>query len=127
MEGVFPMKLVRNIALSTLALTITLSAFAADKSLTLHSNTTLNGQKVAAGEYKVHYQINGSTADVKLMNGKNVVASATGQVVEKESPVSDTAIVKTQNPDGSSSIVELQLEKQKSVIRFAPEGSEKGK
>jgi len=110
-----------------LALTFAIGAFAAEKSLTLYSNTTLNGQRVAAGDYKVDYQINGSTAQVKLLQGKKSVAEATGEVVDRDSPATDTAVVRSQNPDGSSSIVELQLAKQKSAIRFSPEGSEKGK
>jgi hypothetical protein len=48
-------------------------------------------------------------------------------VVEAETPANQTAIVRSQNPDGSSSIVEIQLEKNKSSIRFAPDSSDKGK
>jgi hypothetical protein len=119
------MKIFRKLSF-VLALTFAIGAFAAEKSLTLYSNTTLNGQKVAAGDYKVEYEISGSTAQVKLLKGKKSVAEATGQVVEKDSPAPETAVVRTQNPDGSSSIVELQLSKLKSAIRFSPEGSEKG-
>ena len=122
------MKLVRNVGFSVLALSLTVSAFAVEKSLTIYSDTYLNGQKLAAGDYKVDYEINGSTAQVKLLKGKkNVVASATGQLVERDSPASQTSVTRTNNPDGTSSIVELQFEKQKAAIRFAPEGSEKGK
>ena len=119
------MKVVRKISF-VFALAFAIGAFAAEKNLTLYTDSTLNGQKVAAGDYKVDYQINGSTAQVKLLKGKKSVAEASGEVVEKDSPAPETAVVRTQNPDGGSSIVELQLAKEKSAIRFSPEGSGKG-
>jgi hypothetical protein len=103
-----------------------MSAFAAEKSITLQSDTTLNGQKLAAGDYKVVYNLKGSTTEVKFMQGKKDVASATGQVVENDAPAADTLVVRSQQPNGASSIVELQLAHQKSSIRFAPESSDKG-
>ncbi len=121
------MKLFQKLAFALLVASA-IGAFAAEKNLTVYTTSTLNGQKVAAGDYKVDYEINGSTAQVKLLKGKNnVVATAVGQVVEEDSPAAETAVIRTQNPDGSSSIVELQLAKQKAVIRFTPESSEKGK
>ena len=123
------MKQFAKFAVVVFALTFALTAFAAQKqkSLTVYTDTTLNGQKVAAGDYKVDYEINGSTAQVKLLQGHKTVASAVGQVVSQDSAPSGSAIVRSSNPDGSSSIVELQLAKEKSSIRFAPEQSEKGK
>jgi hypothetical protein len=124
------MKLKSNLfakfALATLFLTFAIGAFAAQKSITLYSDSTLNGQKVAAGDYKLDYQISGSTAEVKLLQSKKVVASATGQVVDAETPAAQTAVVRSTSPDGSSSIVEIQLANQKSSIRFAPEAADKG-
>jgi len=121
------MKLFVKFALALLVLTCALSAFAVQKSITVYSDSTLNGQKVAAGDYKLDYQINGSSAEVKLLKNKKTIASATGQVVEAEAPAAQTAVVRTNNPDGSSSIVEIQLANQKSAIRFAPESADKGK
>jgi hypothetical protein len=120
-------KLFAKFAFATLVLTLAVSAFAAQKSITVYSDTTLNGQKVAPGDYKLDYQISGSTAEVKLLQSKKVVATATGQVVDAESPAAQTAVIRSRNPDGSSSIVEIQLANQKSSIRFAPEVADKGK
>ena len=118
-----------NRILATLAvlLSLALSSFAAQKSLTIQTDSTLDGQKVPAGDYKVDYEINGSTAQVKLLKSKTAVATASGQVVPTDTPAESTTIVRTQNPDGTSSIVEIQLANVKSVIRFAPEASGKGK
>lgn len=120
------MKWFGKFALATFAFTLSLSAFAAQKSVTVYTDSTLNGQRVTAGDYKLDYEISGSTANVKLLKGKSTVASATGQVVEQDSPASQTAVVRATNPDGSTSIVEIQLANQKSTIRFAPEPSNKG-
>ena len=121
------MKRFGKVALLALGLMLSINLFAAQKSLTVYTDTTLNGQKVAAGDYKIDYQINGSTAEVKFLKNNKAVASATGEVVEKESMPEQSAVVRSQNADGSSSIVELELAHQKSAIRFAPEASEKGK
>lgn len=120
------MKLFAKFALVVFALAFSLNVFAAQKSVTLYTDSTLNGQKVAAGDYKVDYQINGSTAEVKLLKYGKTVASASGQVVPTDEPADQTAIVRSDGPEGSS-IVELQLANQKSVIRFAPNGADKGK
>ena len=121
------MKLFAKFALVLFALAFSMNVFAAQKSVTLYTDSTLNGQKVAAGDYKVDYVINGSTAEVKLLKYQKTVASATGTVVATDEPSSETALVRSDGPDGSSSIVELQVAKQKSVIRFSANGSDKGK
>lgn len=120
------MKLLMKFAVALFALTVSLNALAKETRLSVYSDTTLDGQKVAAGNYKLDYQIEGSKAEVRLLKGNKTVATATGQVVENEGPATQTGIVRSQNPDGSSSIVEIQVEKQKSVIRFAPETAQRG-
>ncbi|MGZ4786932.1 MAG: hypothetical protein ACXVZV_14425 [Terriglobales bacterium] len=121
------MKLFGKVALVAFALMLSLNLFAAQKSITVYTDSTLNGQKIAAGDYKIEYQISGSTAEVKFLKNNKAVATASGQVLEQDSAPDQSAIVRATNPDGSSSIVELQLAHQKESIRFAPAGSEKGK
>ncbi|HVZ16812.1 MAG TPA: hypothetical protein VG897_06835 [Terriglobales bacterium] len=120
------MKVFGKISAVAFALMMSLNLFAAQKSVTVYTDSTLNGQKVAAGDYKVDYEINGSTAQVKFLQNNKAVASATGQVIEQDSAPSESTVIRSSNADGTSSIVELQLAKQKSAIRFAPEGSDKG-
>lgn len=121
------MRMFAKIVLAASVLALTSGAFGAQKTVTVFSNTTLNGQPVAAGDYKVDYDIHGSTADVKFLHGKKVVATAMGQVVEAKAPYKDTAIIRSNNPDGSSSIVQLQLARETSAIRFETEGSVSGR
>jgi hypothetical protein len=104
------------------ALLLAVGAFAAERSLTIYSPMSVNGAKLAPGDYKVHYDLKGSNAEVKFMQGKKEVASATGQVVEKERAQRD-GIVTQKDGDGSTRLVELQFANQKSSIRFVPESS----
>lgn len=104
-------------------------ALAAEKSMsmTIASATTMNGHAVAPGEYKVSYVINGSTAEVKLLQGGKTIATATGEVVDQNTPAPYNAVVNQANANGSSSVIEIQFAKQKQVIRINPEGTAVGK
>jgi len=117
------MKKVFSFAALGMALLFTTAAFAGDKSVTLSAPTTINGQKLAAGEYKVKYQVNGSIAEVHFLKGKQEVASTSAQVVDVASVPRNDSIVTSDNGDGSSKLVELQFANQKSAIRFGSESS----
>jgi hypothetical protein len=123
-SGEITMKLFGKLALGVLASTLTLSAFAAQKDVTLNSAATLNGQKLAAGDYTIDYQVHGDTADVKFLRNKKTVAAATGQVMENKNPSNYTAVVKSADPSGA--IVEIDTAREKSVIRFSGDTAEKG-
>jgi hypothetical protein len=117
------MKKVFSFAALGIALLFATTAFAGDKSVTLSAPTTINGQKLAAGEYKVKYQVNGSVADVHFLQGKKEVASTSAQVVEIASAPRSDSVVTFHNGDGSTKLVELQFANQKSAIRFGSESS----
>jgi hypothetical protein len=105
-------------AVLILGLTIAVSAVAGDKSLTLSSATSLNGQKIAPGEYKVKYNVSGSTADVQILKDKKQVATASGQVVENGLVANRDRVVLRNNGDGSTKLIEIQFANQKTAIRF---------
>lgn len=106
---------------------LAISAFAGEKSVTLVTPTSMSGKAIAPGDYKVSYDIKGSTADVKLIQNGKTVATATGQVVENKDKSRYTAVVNSKNADGSASIVEFQFTNETQVIRMAPEASASGK
>jgi hypothetical protein len=105
-------------AVFMLVLTVAVGAFAGDKSLTFSSSTSLNGQKIAPGEYKVKYSVTGSNADVQILQNKKQVATASGQVVESPIVASRDRVVLQNNGDGTSKLVEIQFANQKTAIRF---------
>jgi len=117
----------KKFAIILLVCLLAICAFAADKSVTINTKTTLNGQTLTPGEYKVSYEIKGPTANVKLSHAGKTVATATGQVVEQKDPSVYTGIVNQTNADGSQNIIEIQIANQKSVIRFNADNTAAGK
>ena len=117
------MKKVFGFAVLLAAMLFTTAAFAGDKTVKLSAPTTINGQKLAAGEYRVKYQVNGSTAEVHFLKGKEEVASTSAQIVEVAGVPRNDSIVTSDNGDGSSKLVELQFANQKSAIHFGSESS----
>lgn len=75
-------RLLVPVSFAILAIMLSLSAFAKEKStnVTLTQNASLNGTALPAGDYVVKYDVTGSNATVKFVKGKKEVASATGQV-----------------------------------------------
>lgn len=116
------MKKIFSFAMLMAALLFATAAFAGDKSVKLSAPTTINGQKLASGEYKVKYQANGPVAEVHFLKDKKEIVSTSGQIIEVAAPRSDT-VVTAANGDGSSRLVELQFANQKSAIRFGSESS----
>jgi len=102
-------------------------AVAAEKNISIVNNTTFNGKAIAPGSYKLSYEIKGSTAEMKIMKSNQVVATATGQVVEQKDRAPYTAVVNQTNPDGSNTVVEIQIANQKQVIRLNAEAGAAGK
>jgi hypothetical protein len=94
------------------------SAFAADQNVRLSTATTVGGTKLAPGEYTVRYQINGKSADVKVMQGNKEVANMKGEVVETPAAAPYNGVVRVENPDGTSRLKEIQMANKKQVIRL---------
>lgn len=117
----------KKVAVLIFVCLLAICAVAGEKSVTLVSPTNLNGKAITPGDYKVSYEIKGSTADVKLIQNGKTVATGTGQVVERQAKSHYTAVVNSKNADGNNNIVEFQFANEKQVIRMAPETSAAGK
>jgi hypothetical protein len=117
------MKKVLSASTFSIVILLAASAFAGDKTVVFTSPTNINGQKVAPGEYKVRYQVNGSTADVHFLRDKKEVATASGQIASLENAPDRDSVVTQSGSDGNSRLVELQFAKQKSVIKFGSEST----
>jgi len=112
------MKRMIGITLFAFAMLLASSAFAGDKTVTLSGTTTVGGQKLTAGEYKVRVEGTGSTAQLHFFKGKKEVASASAEMAELDYPVKRDGVVLASNGDGSSKLVEIQFAGQKSAIRL---------
>jgi hypothetical protein len=108
----------KTIIAAIIVLLAVTSIFAADTTVKLNSPTLVNGQKVAAGEYTVRYEIKGNTADVKFMQSQKTVATTTATVVENKDKAQYDGIVRESNSDGTASLKEIQIANKKQAIKF---------
>jgi len=108
------MKSLTKLLVLTLVVFLAVGAFAATKgSVTLQRDLTLNGAKLAAGEYKVVIDTTGATAKVTFQQGRKVVASADGKFVEAKEPHQYSAVV----TDGTT-MQEVRLANMKGSVVF---------
>jgi hypothetical protein len=119
-------RILARYALLALALTFAVGAAAKSKteSITLRQDANLNGTNLPAGTYVVKYDIDGSTANVKFIQGKKEVASAQGQVKTIEKKVSLSQIVFN---DPGRSIQEIDFGGRDTAITFGATANAAGK
>jgi hypothetical protein len=117
------MKRILSSAALVTALLFTVSAFAAEKTVSFSNPTSVNGQKLAAGDYQVKYQVNGSTADLHFLKNNKEVASTSARVVEMEKAAREDSVVTKANGDGTSKLLEIQFANKKSTIKLDSESS----
>ena len=113
-------------ALLALALTLALSAFAKPRSenITLYHDASVNGTNLPAGNYVVKYDVDGTNAQVKFMQGSKEVASAPAQVKTLPKKAASNQIVL--NSEGRS-ISEIDFGGKDTAITFGSPSGEAGK
>ncbi len=107
-----------------LALLLATSAFAANKgSLQVQEPLTVNGTKLAPGDYKVRWDGTGPSVELSIMQGKKVVAKVPAHVVDLDKPSSlDAAVVKN-NGDGTKVLSEVRLSGKKFSLAVGEEAA----
>jgi len=106
-----------------LALMLASSAFAASKgSLQLSNAVTLNGTTLKAGEYKVQWEGSGPNVEISILQGKNVVATATAHVVDLQSPSASDAALTHRNDSGPNSLSGLRFQGKKFALELTDAG-----
>lgn len=105
-----------------LALLLATSAFAANKgSLSVVDPVTIAGKQLAAGQYKVSWDGSGSSVQLNIMQGKNVVATVPARVIElNNAPNSDSAVVSS-NGDGSKTLSQIRFSGKKFALAIGQE------
>ncbi len=113
-----------RIASLGLAVSLVLSAGLASNALAdgrqsvkfdLTSDTTIGGTKVPPGQYKLAWTASGDDADVKLMQGKKVVATTKAKVVGRDKAASDDEVVQRKSGAGFA-VSEIRLRGEKNVL-----------
>jgi hypothetical protein len=95
-----------------LAITMSVSALAGTikkDTVSLNHDVQLNGKTIPAGEYRVTCETNGTTAQVKFMQGKKEVASATGQTKDLGQRMPTSRLLLNNAGGGVPAIQELDL------------------
>jgi hypothetical protein len=90
------MKAVRFVAIAAiLASCFSLSAFAKDKNeakFTLPDTAQLGSTQLKPGDYKLQWDGTGPTVQVKVLKGKQVVATSSAKLVEKKETTGTDAV-----------------------------------
>jgi hypothetical protein len=103
------MKRSKNLFLG-LALLLATSAFAANKgSLSVQEAVTVNGTRLAAGDYKVQWDGNGPNVELSITQGKKVLAKVPARMVNLDQTAQGDSAVVRNNNDGSKSLTEVRL------------------
>jgi hypothetical protein len=122
-------RMLARIAPFAFALAISVSAYAGPSrsgDLTLFHNAQLNGTTIPAGDYTVMYEPAGTSTQVKIMQGKKEVATATGQLKELASKPEHNQVVVAQG-SGTPTVTEIDFSNSKKAITFGSAMAEAGK
>ncbi len=107
-----------------LALLLATSAFAANKgTLSVQEPLTVNGTRLAPGDYKVQWDGNGPSVELSITQGKKVVAKVPAHMVNLESPSQNDAAVVKNNGDGTKSLSEVRLSGKKFAFAVGEEAA----
>jgi hypothetical protein len=104
------MKSMKYVALLALvASSLTLGAFAKDKNegkFTLSDPVQLGSTQLKPGDYKVVWDGTGSDVQVKILQGKNVVATAPAKLVDKPTRQDSVSLG---NANGTKTLLEIDF------------------
>ena len=91
------------------------------RTLKVPYSASVNGKQLAAGEYKVTWQTHSPEATVNFSQKKEVVATVEGKWVDRETKYEANAVVYSNNPDGSRTILEVRFAGLKGALVFGEE------
>jgi hypothetical protein len=101
------------------ALLLASTAFASNKSnLQVRDTLTVNGTKIAPGDYKIQWEGTGPNVELSITQGKNVVAKVPARVVELPNVSSNDAAVTKKNDDGSWSLAGIRFSGKKFALEL---------
>jgi hypothetical protein len=77
--------------------------------VTLHYDVVLNGSHLKAGQYRVQWESHSDGITVTFSQKKNVLATATGKLVDREGKYQTSTVLYTTDAGGTQTIMELRL------------------
>ena len=91
------------------------------RTLKVPYSASVNGKQLAAGEYKVTWETHSPQATVNFAQKREVVATVEGKWVDRETKYEANAVVYSNNPDGSRTILEVRFAGLKGALVFGEE------
>jgi hypothetical protein len=88
------------------------------RSFSFESPLTLNGADIAPGYYTIDWVSHSPEATVKFTKNGQVVATAAGKWVERDTKYRQDSVVYATNADGSRRLVELRFAGMKQALVF---------
>jgi len=103
------------------------SALAANKgSLQLQHRTTVAGKQLAMGSYTVQWEGSGDQVDLKIYQGKNVVASTSARIFKVDHPIGSNSAVVEANADNTYTLSEIRFAGKKFALGIMNDASGSG-
>jgi hypothetical protein len=94
------------------------AAAANSRTLSFRTAVNLNGSEMTPGFYEVAWVSHSPEATVTFKRNGQVVATAAGKWVERDTKYPADSVVYSNNPDGSHTLKELRFGGQKKVLVF---------
>jgi hypothetical protein len=110
--------------LAGLALLLPLSVMAKDKDnattnsgkFTVAEHVKVGSTELKPGDYKVAWDGSGDSVQVKIMQGKNTVATTSGKLVTHDNPAPYNAVILNDASGGGKTISEIDFGKRKEAL-----------
>jgi Protein of unknown function (DUF2911) len=88
------------------------------KTLSFRTEVTLNGSKLPAGFYEVSWATHSPAATVTFIKTGQVMLKAMGKFVDRDVKYNTDAVVYTNNPDGTHTLLEIRFAGRKQALVF---------
>jgi predicted secreted protein len=111
-----------------LAMCISIGAFAKDKNegkFTLSSPAQVGSTQLQPGDYKATWEGNGEDVQVKISQGKNVVATTSAKLVQNQQPAPYSAVTLSTPTNGTATVNGLSFDRRKESLVFSSAESAK--
>jgi hypothetical protein len=111
-----------------LAVCISMSAFAKDKNegkFTLSSPAQVGSTQLQPGDYKATWEGSGEDVQVKILQGKSVVATTSAKLVQNQQPAPYSAVTLSTPTNGRATVNGLSFDRRKESLVFSSAESAK--
>lgn len=89
-----------------------------EKTLPFRTEVTLNGNKLPAGFYEISWVSHSPEATVTFVRAGQVMVTAMGKFVERDTKYKADALVYSNNADGSHTLLEIRFAGSKQALVF---------